>query len=370
MAYLLKQKLFAKVNTAMFDIEDSLEEFDIRYMEACNQVNDESISAPYHIAAQSSRVRVDRSDSLSTQTKKLTLSSPLLANKELPNFTCYEERKEEFQQLQSLPPTQSQLHQLQPTLMLLMLLLMLMMLLQLLQLIQLMQLMLLQVFEPNEKLSPTHIFNDYENVSPTNNSHVYTMKPPIKPAVTITSIESLQRPKFKSQSLNSSPLLRRQNSSSSQVLTTSPTNTITTATHSSSTSGPSFRRRATFSQPSTVASTSSVAARSASASVGNPFYKPLPHKKDIHLVQHIQNIHSHASPTSSSYFDQEYDTHLDKKRKISQDNLDTYFELEDFLDFFIPNPPQSHSIQSKNNSISFEKGLTDFFNILDDTSLS
>lgn len=73
---------------SVYNIEDCLDEFDVRYMEACNQVSSlTSLYEPPLVPA-----NVIATDSLSSKTGQLTLSSPLLGHKEL-DFTCYQEKR-------------------------------------------------------------------------------------------------------------------------------------------------------------------------------------------------------------------------------------------------------------------------------------
>lgn len=275
------------------DLEDSLEEFDIRYIEACNQVSldaDSILNQPSSdnanantgtsvvVAAAAAsgfgKSKIGRSNLISSQTKKLTLSSPLLANKELSNFTCYDKKQRES----------------------------------------------------------TMAFN--VDVSPTSTQPPvsYTMKPPQKQlskisvpplAPPILTIDSFQKPfEFRSHSLSTSPQVQ-------QRRTTLSSNTPPTTGQP-----PLFRRRATYSSAS---------------SIGNPFYKPSTlHKKEVE--QHRPSTSS-SSPTfsnknsiTSSFLDDStlnslletdfLSTSIQKKRKVSSDSfsLESFFTSEIALD--------------------------------------
>ncbi|CAH2350586.1 hypothetical protein CLIB1423_02S00474 [[Candida] railenensis] len=291
------------------DLEDSLEEFDIRYIEACNQVNLDvdsilsqpssdsanvytgtsvvaattaatatataTVSASTAAAAGFGKSKIGRSNSISSQTKKLTLSSPLLANKELSNFTCYDKKQRES----------------------------------------------------------TLAFN--VDVSPTSTQPPavsYTMKPPQKQSLTnsvpplappILTIDSFQKPfEFRSHSLSTSPQIHQRRttvSSNTPPITGQP---------------PLFRRRATYSSAS---------------SIGNPFYKPSTlHKKE---VEQNRPSTSSSSPSfsnknsiTSSFLDDStlnslletdfLSTSIQKKRKVSSDSfsLESFFTSEIALD--------------------------------------
>lgn len=265
----------------MNELEASLEEFDLMYTEACDQVNLTQGSLGPTIEA-------DGSMTITYKAQNLTLSSPLLANTELSVFDGRPD-----------PGTRA-------------------------------------ATEPS-LVSPFH-----GDVSPTSacDNRVAAMRPPHKPSITRASTEAMDRPRIKSRSLSSTPYARVSFTADCAMANASPTAPPFIKRRSTFTSSSSVSSHSTYSSSASTSSTSTATV----ASIGNPFYKHLVHKKDYEFG---------LVPDEDLLVDCAHT----KKRKVSRQNLlETYLAeaTPDLAELFAP------------YSLPFDRSLSDFFNILED----
>lgn len=266
----------------MNELEASLEEFDLMYTEACDQVNlTQGSLGP--------TIDVDGSMSITHKAQNLTLSSPLLANTELSAFS-------------SRPNSRTR---------------------------------------ASTEPSPMRPFQGDMSPTSAGENSVTAMRPPFKPTITRASTEAMERPRFKSRSLSSTPHARISITANCPMANASPPAPPPIKRRSTFTSSSSVSSHSTYSSSASTSSTSTATV----ASIGNPFYKHLVHKKDYEFG---------LVPDTDLFVDFAHT----KKRKVSRQNL-----LETDLAETTPNLVELFAPYS----LPFDRSLSDFFNILEDT---
>lgn len=233
----------------IFNVEDSLEEFDVQYLEAYNQVVNKRPRC-------NSGVISERAGSCSSTSQKMTLSSPLLGKPDAPKFATDE--------VESKTPK-----------------------------------LIMPKFRPSKTVGKT------------------SMRPPLKPCVTIESIDTIAKPRKPKH-------------------------------HSTPTSPKNCRNDI---DQGTVSSTS--------CCVGNPFYKPYvsPEVKSMTAIPTVStfNINPDKDPQFSIFPDAP--EKCCKKRKVS-----SKLDLEFSKDVFSERSASDSSLSSFNSILSLSESQFDDFN--------